>query len=63
MDVVSDRGYPTNNYCFYSKAHNDRCIIQNDEIILITQAMHISSTKNNKSVFANMSYYEVIENI
>ena len=32
-------------------------------MILVAQSMYISSTKDNKSVFANMSYYGVIEDI
>ena len=32
-------------------------------VILMAQSMHISSAKENKSVFTNMSYYGVIEDI
>ena len=63
MDVVSYRGYPSNGYCFYIKGHDDRCIVQNSGVTLVAQLMHISSAKDNKVIFANMSYYGVIENI
>jgi len=37
--------------------------VQNSRVTLVAQSMHISSAKDNKVIFANMSYYGVIENI
>jgi len=63
MNVLSHSGYSTNGYYFYTKAHNDRCIVQNSGMTLVAQAMHIFSTKDKNSVFVIMSYYGVIEGI
>ena len=62
-DVLSYRGYLTNCYYFYTKVHDSNCTVQSSRVILEAQSMHISSAKDNKPVFANMSYYEVIEDI
>ena len=62
-DVLSYSGYLTNSYYFYTKAQDNNCTVQNSTVILVAQSMHISSIKDNKSVFANMSYYGVIEDI
>ena len=48
---------------FYTKAHDNNCTVQNSGVTLVAQSMHISSAKDNKSVFVNMSYYGVIEDI
>ena len=62
-DILSYHRYYTNGYCFYTKEHNDKCTVQNSEVILVVQAKHISSVKNKKPVYANMSYYGVIKDI
>jgi len=58
--VSSYHRYSINGYCFYTKAHDDKYIVQNSGVILVAQEMHISSVKDKKSVFASMSYYRVI---
>ena len=63
MDVLSYCGYPTNGYYFYTKAHDDNCTVQSSEVTLVDQSMHVSSTKDNKLIFANMSYYKMILDI
>ena len=62
-NVLSYRGYLTNGYYFYTKAHDNNCTVQNSGVTLVAQSMHISSAEDSKLVFANMSYYEVIEDI
>ena len=47
----------------YTKAYDNSYIVQNSGVTLVAQSMHISSVKDNKPVFANMSYYRVIEDI
>ena len=42
---------------------NDRCTVQNSEVTLVAQAMHISSPKDKNPVFATMSNYGVIKDI
>ena len=59
-DVFSYRGYYTNDYYFYTKTYDDKCTVQNSGVTLVAQAMHIFSAKIKKLIFANMSYYGVI---
>ena len=63
MNILFYHGYPTNDYYFYIKVYDNNFNIQNSGVILVAQSMYISSTKDNKPVFANMSYYGVIEDI
>jgi len=48
---------------FYTKAYDDNFTVQNNEVIFTTQLMHISSAKDNKLVFRNMSCYRMFEDI
>ena len=63
MDVLSYSGFATNGYCFHTKSHDDRSIVQNSGVTLVAQAVHISSAKDKKPLLAEMSYYGVIEDI
>ena len=55
-DILSYHGYPTNGYYFYTKARDKNCTVNKSRVTLLAQSMHISGTKDNKQVFANMSY-------
>ena len=50
MIVLSYRGYFINDYYFYTKAHDDKCIVQNSGVTLMAQAMHIFSVRQKSSI-------------
>ena len=62
-NVLSYCVYLTNGYHFYTIVYDDWCTVQNSGMTLVAQSMHIFSTKNNKPIFVNMSYYGVIDDI
>ncbi len=63
IHVISYTGYLMNGYTFYTKEHNDRRRMQNSGVTLVAEAMHISSAKDRNPIYANMSYFGVIERI
>ena len=52
-----------NGYTFYTKEQDDRSTRQNSGVTLVAQSMHISSAKDRNPIYANMSYFGVIERI
>ena len=44
------RSHYTNGYYFYTKAHDDKCIVQSNELTSVAQTIHISSAKDKKNI-------------
>jgi hypothetical protein len=63
INVFSYKSYVINGYTFYTKDQDDKSTMQNSGVTLVAQSMHISSAKDKNPVFANMSYFGVIEHI
>ena len=63
IHVVSYNGYLINGYTFSTSEHDDRSTRQNSGVTLVAQSMHISSAKDRNPIYANMSYFGVIERI
>ncbi|XP_057446719.1 uncharacterized protein LOC130738643 isoform X1 [Lotus japonicus] len=63
IQVFSYTGYLINGCTFYTKAQDDRSVRQNSGVSLVAQSMHTSSCNDKNPIYANMSYYGVIEHI
>ena len=61
--VFCHSGYRINGRTFYTKDQDERSTMQNSGVSLVAQAMHISSAKDNNPIYADLSYYGVIERI
>jgi hypothetical protein len=59
----SYNGYVINGYTFYTEAQDDRSTMQNSGVTLAARAMHVSSAKDRNPVYADMSYFGVIQDI
>src|ERR1044072_7468079 len=59
----SYNGYVINGYTFYTEAQDDRSTMQNSGVTLVARAMHVSSAKDRNPVYADMSYFGVIQDI
>ncbi|KAK7256311.1 hypothetical protein RIF29_29752 [Crotalaria pallida] len=63
IHVLSYTGYLINGYTFYTKEQDDQSTIQNSGVTLVAEAMHVSSANDRNPIYANMSYFGVIEHI
>uniref|UniRef100_A0A803MUG6 DUF4216 domain-containing protein n=2 Tax=Chenopodium quinoa TaxID=63459 RepID=A0A803MUG6_CHEQI len=55
--------YAINGYTFKTKDQDDKSTMQNSGVCVEAEAMHLSSAKDNRSVYSKMQYYRVIEEI
>ena len=63
LHVFSYTGYVINGYTFYTKEQDDQTTMQNSGVTLVAEAMHVSSAKDKNPIYANLSYFGVIERI
>ncbi|XP_052735518.1 uncharacterized protein LOC128197505 [Vigna angularis] len=63
FQVFSYTGYMINGCTFYTKDRDDQSTMQNSGVTLVAESMHISSAKDRSPIYANMSYFGVIEHI
>nr|KYP34028.1 hypothetical protein KK1_045064 [Cajanus cajan] len=63
FQVFSYTAYMINGYTFYTKERDDKSTMQNSGVTLVAKSMHISSAKDRTPIYANMSYFGVIEHI
>ncbi|MCE6984353.1 DUF4216 domain-containing protein, partial [Pseudomonas frederiksbergensis] len=52
-----------NGYTFCTKERDNQSTMQNSGVTLVAESMHISSAKDRSPIYANMSYFGVIEHI
>ncbi|KAL5551593.1 hypothetical protein UlMin_001769 [Ulmus minor] len=62
-DVIRYSGYGINGYTFHTWEHDLRSTTQNSGVTVEGESLHVSSAKDKNPVYANMSYYGVIEDI
>ncbi|KAL5563421.1 hypothetical protein UlMin_033168 [Ulmus minor] len=62
-DVIRYSGYGINGYTFHTREHDLRSTTQNSGVTVEGESLHVSSAKDKNPVYANMSYYGVIEDI
>lgn len=63
IHVLSYTSYLINENTFYTKSHDDQSKVQNSGVTLVAEQMHTSSAKDKNPIFANMSYFGIIEKI
>ncbi|XP_057418342.1 uncharacterized protein LOC130712526 [Lotus japonicus] len=63
IHVFSFNGYVINGYTFYTEAQDDRSTIQNSGVTLVARSMHVSSANDRNPIYADMSYFGVIQHI
>ncbi|KAL5580207.1 hypothetical protein UlMin_012649 [Ulmus minor] len=63
QDVFRYSGYGINGYSFHTCEHDLRSTAQNSGVTVEGESLHVSSAKDKNPVYANMSYYGVIEDI
>ena len=63
MHVFRYSSYTVNGYQFYTTIKDMRSIVQNSGITLVVQALHVSSAKDKNHVYADMSYYRIVDDI
>ncbi|XP_057418249.1 uncharacterized protein LOC130712428 [Lotus japonicus] len=63
MHVFNYNGYVINDYTFYTEAQDDRSTMQNSGVTLVARSMHVSSAKDRNPIYADMSYFGVIQHI
>jgi len=63
FQVFSYIAYMINGYTFCTKERDNQSTMQNSGVTLVAESMHISSAKDRTPIYANMSYFRVIEHI
>ncbi|KAK7308485.1 hypothetical protein VNO77_42092 [Canavalia gladiata] len=63
VHVISYSGYLINGYTFYTKEQDSQSTMQNSGVTLVAQSLHVSSSKDQNPIYANMSYFGVIQQI
>ncbi|KAK2420428.1 hypothetical protein QL285_031156 [Trifolium repens] len=63
VTVLSYSRYVINNHTFYTKERDHESTMQNSGVTLVAQSLHVSSANDRNPLFANMSYFGVIERI
>jgi len=63
FQVFSYSAYMINGYTFCTKERDNQSTMQNSGVTLVAESMHISSAKDRSPIYANMSYFGVIEHI
>lgn len=61
--MIRYSGYGINGYSFHTREHDLRSTTQNSGVTVEGESLHVSSAKDKNQVYANMSYYGVIEDI
>ncbi|KAL5549480.1 hypothetical protein UlMin_004711 [Ulmus minor] len=62
-EVLSYRGYGIGGYYYYTSDHDSRSTTQNSGVMAEAESLHMSTAKDKNSIYANMLYYGVIEDI
>ncbi|KAL3650054.1 hypothetical protein CASFOL_006457 [Castilleja foliolosa] len=63
FDVLFWQGYDINGYSFYTKDRDDKSTVQNSGVIIESESMHFSSSKDKNPLRATSSHYGIIEEI
>ncbi|KAK7244185.1 hypothetical protein RIF29_39003 [Crotalaria pallida] len=63
VNVLAYTGYRINGYTFYTKEQDDKSEVQNSGVTLVAQSLHTSGKNDRNPIYANMSYFGVIEHI
>ncbi|KAL3618473.1 hypothetical protein CASFOL_037555 [Castilleja foliolosa] len=63
FEVKSFSAYEINGVTFYTKEQDDKSTTQNSGVMLVAETAHVSSSKDNNPVYADTTYYGVIEHI
>uniref|UniRef100_A0A803N0V5 Transposase-associated domain-containing protein n=1 Tax=Chenopodium quinoa TaxID=63459 RepID=A0A803N0V5_CHEQI len=63
FEVLSYSSYQINGYTFYTKDRDKETTMQNSGVSVLAQAMHISSGKDKNPIYADMTYYGIINDI
>lgn len=63
LQVMSFSSYAINGYTFYTKTQDDKSVQQNSGVTLVADALHISSARDKRPVYAPTVYYGVISSI
>ncbi|KAF1863253.1 hypothetical protein Lal_00031337 [Lupinus albus] len=61
IHVLSYSGYLINGFRFYMEEQDNQSKMQNSGVIIVARTLHMSSAKDRKPIYANMSYFGVIK--
>lgn len=62
-EVIKYSGYAINGCDYHTKSHDDSHVQQNSGVRLVANTMQVSSSKDKNPIFANMTFYGVIQEI
>ena len=63
VHVFRYSSYMVNGYQFYTRMEDMYSTIQNSGITLVEQALHVSSAKDKNLIYADMTYYGIVDDI
>ena len=61
--VVKHSGYDINGFHFVTRDRDSTRVIQNSDVTLVAEAMHVASGKDKNPITCDMAFYGVIDEI